>query len=143
MPKLGRRPWVRRQRAKWRAEAGRARVAAALWPEAIIAIEVGLDSFHRYRTSDEWQALGWGGRWLGAWRVIGRGGSRRVIGRGGSRSDLSAMAEIYRRVYSDAMVSQMAALRSTEFRMFSDPNVPRGKAFVVSGFGLLLPPSRP
>jgi len=133
MPKRGRRPWVRRQRAKWRAEASRARTAAALFPEAIVAIEVGLDSFHRFRTSSEWQVLGWWGRWLNTWRRIGRDARWRA-------SPMGAMADIYKQQYEGVLEQMSARLGSGLFRVIPDPDVPPGQAFVVPGFGLLVPP---
>ena len=87
--KRGRRPAVRRIRARHRAI--REEQARAHTDEHIISIEIMTIGFASLRESPTWQVLGWWGRWLNMWRKIGRPGST---------SALDTLAAIYKRRYS-------------------------------------------
>ena len=120
MPKFGRRPWVRRLREKQRRWRSEALLLARQRPEAIVALEVGLDSFWRYRTSEEWQELGWWGRWSRLWRVIGRD----VSGGGLLRAMEHEMAGSLQSL-SERIVETM-----WQGTVIADPNVPLNKVYV-------------
>lgn len=100
--KYGRRPWVRRLRA--RHKANRDDAARLHTDEHRVSIEIGLMSFSRYRAEPEWQWLGWWGRWKSLWAGVARAYRW-------ERSPISALDEIYKRRYSQSDPFERAVRR--------------------------------
>lgn len=48
-------------------------------PEHIVSIEIMCIALASFRTSDEWKALGWWGRWLSLWRHVNYAINPRVL----------------------------------------------------------------